>query len=142
MDTKFRRPTQFAKTVTPVTPDTNPVASSTTSMIARWLPFICAGAAAGISIVALQEIKAMRKELVAVKTRAPQPTDFDKRMGNMERQLKMLADFIENKENVTNITKESEVIRNVVKESFEDNVRIINDEEYEEIEVTDDEAEQ
>ena len=139
MDTKFRRPSPFAKTVTPVTPVMDPVASSTTSMVARWLPFICAGAAAGISIVALQEIKAMRKELVVVKTSAPQPTDFDKRMENMENQLKFLAELIQNKQN---ITKESEVIRNVVKESLEDNVRIINDEEYEEIEVTDDEAEQ
>jgi hypothetical protein len=113
------------------------VITSPPSVVSKWLPFICAGAAAGISIVALQEIKAMRKELVAVKAQAPQPNDFDKRMDTMERQLKMLADFVENKQK---ITKESEVIRNVVAEP--DNVRIINDEEYEEIEVTDDETEQ
>jgi hypothetical protein len=113
------------------------LSSGSSSVVARWLPFICAGAAAGISIVALQEIKAMRKELVVVKTQAPQPGDFNKRMDTMERQLKMLADFVENKQK---ITKESDVIRNVVNET--DNVRIINDEEYEEVEVTDDESEQ
>ena len=136
MDTKFRRPPPFVKN--PV-PDMENISSGTTSIVARWLPFICAGAAAGISIVALQEIKAMRKELVVVKTQAtsPQPGDFNKRMDTMERQLKMLADFVENKQK---ITKESDVIRNVVNET--DNVRIINDEEYEEVEVTDDETEQ
>jgi len=136
MDTKFRRPPPFVKT--PV-PDMEQVSSGTSSIVVKWLPFICAGAAAGISIVALQEIKAMRKELVTVKaqTTSPHPCDFDKRMDTMERQLKMLADFVENKQK---ITKESDVIRNVVKET--DNVRIINDEEYEEVEVTDDEAEQ
>ena len=135
MDTKFnRRPSPFAKSATP---DMEQVITSPPSVVSKWLPFICAGAAAGISIVALQEIKAMRKELVAVKAQAPQPNDFDKRMDTMERQLKMLADFVENKQK---ITKESDVIRNVVTET--DNLRIINDEEYEEVEVTDDEAEQ
>lgn len=136
MDTKFRRPPPFIKT--PI-PDMENISSGSSSVVARWLPFICAGAAAGISIVALQEIKAMRKELVVVKTQAPQqqPGDFNKRMDTMERQLKMLADFVENKQK---ITKESDVIRNVVNET--DNVRIINDEEYEEVEVTDDESEQ
>jgi len=134
MDTKFRRPSPFTKT--PI-PEMENLSSGSSSVVARWLPFICAGAAAGISIVALQEIKAMRKELVVVKTQAPQPGDFNKRMDTMERQLKMLADFVENKQK---ITKESDVIRNVVNET--DNVRIINDEEYEEVEVTDDESEQ
>jgi hypothetical protein len=134
MDTKFRRPPPFVKTPLP---DMEQATASSSSIVVRWLPFICAGAAAGISIVALQELKAMRKELVAVKGQAPsQPSDFNKRMDTMERQLKMLADFVENKQK---ITKESDVIRNVVSES--DNVRIINDEEYEEVEVTDDEEE-
>jgi len=133
MDTKFRRPPPFVKTPLP---DMEQATAGSSSIVVRWLPFICAGAAAGISIVALQELKAMRKELVAVKAQAPQPSDFNKRMDTMERQLKMLADFVENKQK---ITKESDVIRNVVSET--DNVRIINDEEYEEVEVTDDEEE-
>jgi len=136
MDTKFRRPPPFVKTPLP---DMEQATASSSSIVVRWLPFICAGAAAGISIVALQELKAMRKELVAVKTHAPQPNVFNKRMDTMERQLKMLADFVENKQK---ITKESEVIKNVVEEKENANVRIINDEEYEEVEVTDDEAEQ
>jgi len=123
----------------PKMPDIETVTNS--SVVSRWIPLICAGAAAGISIVALQEIKNVRKEIITLKKENSTnllSDELNKKIENMESQLKTLADFIQNKDK---ITKESEVIRNVVKQSEEPSVRIINDEEYEEVEVTDDEAE-
>jgi len=125
-----------AKVPSPV-PFTETGTKSTLSTLSKWIPLLCAGAAAGVSIIALKEIKNVRKELIVLKKEQNSGvnTDIDKRMKSMEEQLKILADFIKNKETVT---KESEIIRNVVKESSP--VQIINNEEYEEIEVTDDEA--
>uniref|UniRef100_A0A6C0B051 Uncharacterized protein n=1 Tax=viral metagenome TaxID=1070528 RepID=A0A6C0B051_9ZZZZ len=113
---------------------------TTISNLSKWVPLLCAGAAAGVSIIALKEIKNVRRELIAVKKeQSPSGSaDFDKRMKAMENQLKMLTEFIKNKDKVT---KESEIIRNVVKKEQVAPVTIINDEEYEEVEVTDDEAE-
>ena len=112
---------------------------STMSHLSKWVPLLCAGAAAGVSIIALKEIKNVRKELYTLKKENVKENndELSKRMIAMEEQLKMLTEFIKNKEKVT---KEAEVIRNVVKPT-EQPVQIINDEEYEEVEVTDDEAE-
>ncbi len=133
---KFKRPT-FPKSI----PDIEITPQAPPSNISKWIPLMCAGAAAGISIVALQEIKNVRKELIAIKRENGLNEEFSKRMENMEKQLKLLAEFIQNKDN---ITKESKIVRNAVESEpkSEQNVRIINDEEYEEVEVTDDEAEQ
>ena len=114
---------------------------TTISTLSKWVPLLCAGAAAGVSIIALKEIKNVRKELMTFKKeQMPKNVsdELNKRMQMMEEQLKLLTDFIKNKDKVE---KQSEVIKNVVKES-ETPVKIINNEEYEEIEVTDDEAEE
>ena len=114
---------------------------TTASTLSKWIPLLCAGAAAGVSIIALKEIKNVRKELITLKREQnkehPVNDELNKRMLAMEDQLKLLTDFIKNKEKVT---KETEIIRNVV-QTPQQPVKIINDEEYEEVEVTDDEAE-
>lgn len=111
---------------------------TTISTISRWVPLICAGAAAGVSMIALKEIKNVRRELITLKKEQAKPVndELGKRMQAMEDQLKILSEFIKNKESVS---KESvNVIRNAVKPPGEA-VKIINGEEYEEVEVTDDE---
>ena len=101
-----------------------------TSNLSKWLPLIAAGAAAGVSIIALKELKSVRNELNAIK-QGPNE-ELSKRMQAMEDQLRTLTNFIKNK-------SEPAIVKlNVKKE----NIRIINDEEYEEVEVTDDEAEE
>ena len=132
---KFKRPT-FPNSI----PDIE-ITPQAPSNISRWIPLMCAGAAAGISIVALQEMKNVRKELIAIKRENGLNEELSKRMENMEQQLKLLADFVQNKHNVT---KESKIVRNAVNSegTAQENVRIINDEEYEEVEVTDDETEE
>jgi hypothetical protein len=109
-----------------------------TSSVTKWIPFIFAGVAAGIGVIALHEIKNVKKELIAIKKEQNTNVndEINKRMENMENQLKTLTNFITNKNKVE---KDSNVIKNVVQETPE--VTIINEDEYEEIEVTDDEAE-
>ena len=73
------------------------------SSISKWIPLICAGAAAGISIIALQEIKNVRKDIILLKKEQNGSLlneEINKRMENMEIQLKMLGDFIKNKNKV------------------------------------------
>ena len=63
---------------------------------------LCAGAAAGVSIIALKEIKNVRKELITLKISKNGNDDLDKRMLMMEEQFKILTDFIKKKENIVN----------------------------------------
>jgi hypothetical protein len=143
---KIRRPTFKVPEVvepTSVVPQT--------STFVKWIPLICAGAAAGISIVALQEIRKLRKEIMIIK-KEPAVSEanelLSKRMESMESQLKCLTDFIKNRNEVdkeiekvkTATAKTEPVIKNVVQPQREPVITIINNEEYEEVEVTDDES--
>jgi hypothetical protein len=130
------------------------------SNLYKWVPLLCAGAAAGVSIIALKELKNVRKELVTLKTEKFQDTGLHKRMENLEDQIKMISEYIKNGTpqhysppppqpqfyNKNKVKKEDTVIKNVVPEQKK--VTIINEPEdmeegveYEEIEVTDDEEE-
>ena len=123
----------------------------TSSTLGKWIPLICAGAAATVSIVALQEIRKLRKEILIIK-KEPAVSEanelLSKRMESMESQLKSLTDFIKNRNQLdteiekvkTAGIKPEPVIKNVVSPEREPVITIINNEEYEEVEVTDDEA--
>jgi hypothetical protein len=127
-----------------------------TSTITKWIPFICAGAAAGISIVALQEIKKLRVEVQEIKKEPTNSSEMlGKRMETMEQQLKTLTDFIKNRNEIETVSQTikkttipspppqppvSGVMKNIVQQPpLPEGIQIINGEEYEEIEVTDDE---
>ena len=103
--------------------------------VSRWLPLLCAGAAAGVSLIALKEIKSVRQELIVIKKESGigSTDELNKRMKAMEDQLKLLTDFIKK-------GNKPDIVRKAVKEE-EPSVHIINNEEYEEVEVTDDEEE-
>ena len=138
----------------------------------KWIPLICAGGAIGVSLFALKELKNTRKELMILKKESTGGgnEELSKRMESMEEQLKTLTDFIKkNNQNTSpkmnnnkgpqihtgprvsfstsvpfpppgpNKVKESVVINPVPTE-----INIINEnpEEYEEVEVTDDEEEE
>ena len=110
----------------------------------KWLPLLCAGAAAGIIIIALKEIKNVKNEIIALKVKGPNDLDLGKKMEGFETQLKTITDYLKSKNERNFIPKASgETIKAVVKENI---VKIINDveveDEYEEIEVTDDEADE
>ena len=100
--------------------------------LSKWIPLLCAGAAAGVSLVALKEIKNLRTEVSSLKNNTISD-DINKTLKNMESQLRTLTEFIKTKNDVPD---DHVIIKNVVKEPT--NIKIINNEEYEEIEVTDD----
>ena len=120
--------------------------------VAKWVPLLCAGAAVGVSIIALKEIQNVRKELT-LKKNVPDE-ELAKRLEIMELQLKKLSDFIMVPKNVAKHVNPKkhptnnvldEVIKNVMN-SPQTEMKIINENEkfdpgeYEEVEVTDDET--
>lgn len=121
--------------------------------IAKWVPLICAGAAIGVSIIALKEIQSVKKELTLSKKNVPDE-ELAKRLEIMELQLKNLSDFIMvprktakhvNPKKSPNVNVLDQVIKNAMNPQTE--TKIINENEkydpteYEEVEVTDDETE-
>ena len=115
------------------------------AIVTKWLPFICAGTAVGVSILALKELKKIKTEMVVLKN---QPTtvkdpELSKKMDRFELELKKMNEFLMN-----NNGKNPKIIKNILKsqEVPPKNVKIINEPEeeeveYEEVEVTDDESE-
>ena len=138
---------------------------STANMLAKWVPLICAGTAVGVSIIALKEIKNVRKEVLLMKKEqlvSVNNTELTEKMERMDQQLRRITEYLTNQnkmkpENTTNQRKqknsrkksdEDEKIINQVLHKKMDKVNIINDEPDEEdaeveieIEVTDDEDE-
>ena len=113
--------------------------------IAKWVPLICAGSAIGIGIFALKEIKNVRKEL---KKPGDGNEKLEKKMEYMEQQLKSISEFLKKKDHQDYVKnqdcvkrKKSPVIIKSEPQQVPEKVKIINepDDEYEEVEVTDDE---
>ena len=109
---------------------------------AKWLPLLAAGAAAGVSLIALKEIKSVRNEILVMKKEQSSGVsdELTKKIHLMESQLQDITDFLKNGKAPSNAP--SKIVKNVVKEELKP-VNIVNDneDEYEEVEVTDDEAE-
>ena len=111
--------------------------------IAKWVPLICAGSAIGIGIFALKEIKNVRKEL---KKPGDGNEKLEKKMEYMEQQLKSISEFLKKKDHQDYVKKKKSpvIIKNEVP-VIPEKVKIINEPEeenpddYEEVEVTDDE---
>ena len=114
------------------------------NIVTKLLPFICAGTAVGVSVLALKELKKIKNEMGALKTQQNIATktdpDLSKKMESFEIQLKKINEFLMN-----NNAKNPKIIKSVLKTEMPSQVNIINEdqqdeeEEYEEVEVTDDE---
>lgn len=129
--------------------------------VSKWVPLICAGSAIGISIFALKEIKNTRKELMSLKKEqytAPNNDKLEKKMELLEKQLNKITDFLKtNQQQQARYAntpqpvktpeqppkKDPKIVKNAVN-VVPEQVKIINEEpsddpdEYEEVEVTDD----
>ncbi len=116
----------------------------------KWLGLISAGAAIGLGLFALKEIKNTRKELLSIKTNGNEK--IEKKMETIEQQMKEINNYIKNtsvvpkpiQRPVPNIVKiKKEKLTQIPIE--QENIVIINEEynpdEYEEVEVTDSESE-
>jgi hypothetical protein len=129
------------------------------SIVTKLVPFICAGAAVGVSILALKELKKIKNEMLLVKNKQntvvpnnvvkPDP-EMVKKMDRFELEFKKINEYLMN-----NNSKNPKIIKNVLKQEPLKEIKIINepvkesvkiiepesDVEYEEVEVTDDEEE-
>ena len=120
------------------------------SNLTKWLPLLCAGAAAGISIIALKEIKTIRSEINTIKKEPFVDEGLSKKIQTIEEQLKNINEFLKNQNKKPQSNPQQrpqfvrktapEVVKNVIPEKKE--INIINQDEYEEVEVTDDENEE
>ena len=113
---------------------------SSMSALAKWVPLICAGAAVGVSILALKEIKNVRKELIVMKKEQVNPVkdELVNRVELMDEQLRKITQYLANLNKPTK-QKENTVIKDALVPDSEP-VKIINSENEEEYEeVTDDE---
>ena len=134
----------------------DPVLSESTgnvmTTVAKWVPLICAGAAIGVSIIALKEIQNVKKELILAKRQHGPDEELAKRLEIMEFQLKKLSDFIMVPKNINKHVTPKKHPKNILDEVIKNamnppqtEVKIINENEkydpteYEEVEVTDDE---
>jgi hypothetical protein len=109
-----------------------------TSNMAKWIPLICAGAAFGVSIIALKEIKNVRKELINFK----HPTvdsGLNKRIQTMDDQLTKITEYLKNNQS-NGIIKKVPLPKKQVTIINEPGPEIVSDE-FEEVEVTDSESE-
>ena len=134
-------------TPTPVSSIGGTEIKTATSMLSKWVPLICAGAAVGVSVMALKEIKNVRKELIMLKkeqnsSSSSGKNDLAAKIELMDEQLRKITAYLANQND--NKSK-STIIKEAVKSKL-DNIKIINaeeadddDEEEVEVEVTDDE---
>jgi len=123
------------------------------SSFSKWVPLICAGAAVGVSVLALKEIKNVRKELMNMKKEQIAPVtnsvgpdpELTKKIELMDQQLRKITQYLSN-QNKPKAEVDQPVVKKVVKP---ETINIINkepvvqaeeEEEVEYEEVTDDEA--
>ena len=119
------------------------------SALSKWAPLVCAGAAVGVSILALKEIKSVRRELVLIKKEQVSSSGnkdqdlMQKKIDSLEQEMKKITEFLKNRNELDSriLKSRDKFVSNAVSKPSSENVTIINGEEYEEVEVTDDEAE-
>jgi hypothetical protein len=120
-----------------------------TDEIGQWLPLLCAGSAVAIGIFAIKEIKNTRKELALFKKENSEK--MEKRMETIEDQLKSISELLKPRSQVPAPVQrpippkiKKEIIKSMEVEPEE--IKIINEpfneDEYEEVEVTDSESDE
>jgi len=104
-----------------------------TEMLLKWAPLICAGIALGVSVLALNELRSMKEDVVSIKKEKTDLTDIHKKMDTTDAQMKKMNEYLSKRD-------KNPVIKSMVPPEIPDNVNVINqEEEYEEVEVTDNE---
>ena len=126
--------------------------STIINTVSKWVPLICAAAAVGVSVIALKEIKNGRKEIVSLKQVKTVTSDvgITKKIADLDEQLKKITEYLKMKseQEKHKVVRQppppqpansGEVVKNVILPPAKE-INIINEDEYEEIEVTDDES--
>ena len=133
------------KVPTPIVPTVILPSDTIINTASKWVPLICGAAAIGVSIFALKEIHNTRKELMNLKKEQLTNGNNEilaKKMELMESQLSKITEYLRNQQHPTGVQKKEPEIKPVKIEP--ETVQIINEtpepDEYEEVEVTDDES--
>ena len=111
---------------------------TTASVLSKWVPLICAGTAIAVSIIAIKEIKNVRKEVMLMKkeqltvvSNSPTKTLTEK-IERMDEQLKKITEYLTNQSKLKTETKPSkkqpEKIINQALRKNAQKVNIINEE--------------
>jgi len=86
---------------------------TTASVLSKWVPLICAGTAVAVSIIAIKEIKNVRKEVMLMKkeqltavSNTPNKTLTEK-IERMDEQLKKITEYLTNQSKLKTETKPS-----------------------------------
>jgi hypothetical protein len=123
--------------------DITPTTDIDSDAVSKWLPFVFAGGAIGIALFALREIKNTKNEILNMKSDNGSKL-IEKKMEILEEQLKGISDHLKissNKPQPRHIPPKAKKVVLVEPEPQQE-INIINDEdEYEEVEVTDDDEE-
>ena len=88
------------------------------SVVTKFIPFICAGAAVGVSILALKELKKIKNEMLLVKNKqstvnnnvVKTDPELIKKMDRFETEFKKINEYLMN-----NNPKNPKIIKNVLK---------------------------
>jgi len=146
----YRTSTPEINKIVPDVP-TEVTTASTGSGLTKWVPIILAGAALGVSVVAIKELKNVRKELTVMKN-TDNNSELIKRMELMDQQLLKISEFLSQQKGSnpapppTPTPKKKSSLGN----NYPINVNVVNEQplnkleevvEYEEVEVTDSESE-
>jgi len=151
--------------VSPPQKNISETVKTTAGVLSKWVPLICAGTAVAVSIIAIKEIKNVRKEVMLMKkeqltavSNSPNKTLTEK-IERMDEQLKKITEYLTNQSKLKTDTKPSKKSEKVINQAVKtktEKVNIVNEdspdseesesedseEEVEiEIEVTDDEKE-
>jgi len=86
--------------------------SSFASSLSKWVPLICAGAAIGVSVIALKEIKNIRKDIIEMKKNPEGGSSVDvnviNKINEMDAQLIKISEFLANENRKTASVLEEE----------------------------------
>jgi hypothetical protein len=104
---------------------------TTANLMSKWVPLICAGTAVGIGIIALKEIKNVRKEVITMKketfTGSSGSKELTEKIERMDEQLRKITEYLSNQNKPKSSSKSSKdkVINGAIKSK---KINIINNE--------------
>ena len=108
--------------------------------VSKWFPLVFAGGAVGIALFALIELKNTKKEIANIKSLS-ENKNIEKKMELLEAQLKDISSHLKVNSNKPQPRHTPKAKKVVMEPEPEPEVNIINgfdEDEYEEVEVTDD----
>ena len=64
------------------------------STLTKWMPLACAGAALGLGIIAIKEMRSMKAQVIEIKKNNSPSSDLTQRMEAMDLQIRKISGFL------------------------------------------------